>query len=161
MTRGFRKYLTAVLIIVYIFYYLNEVENAEHKKSLKRLLLAQETEKRIIFEFNRKIEELKKDTLVLELATKQQYADEVRTKKDFLNRIKTDEDIVKDIEKSINNYIDLHNETLDKISIAEKRLAELKKKLENYLRKGKNYTNSIMNQLEKQILELEIEMRIK
>jgi hypothetical protein len=138
MKGGFKRYLLpfiGVLIVLYIFCCFNEAENAKQKIALRELLLAKETEKRIKYEYNRIIEELKKNELTLEKAIKQQHEKEIKTDEDFKMRIQSDEEYVKGLQDLIKNHIDLKNKALDKISITEKKL---KKKLTQL--EGKNIT---------------------
>jgi hypothetical protein len=104
MKGGFKRYLLpfiGVLIVLYIFYCFNEAENAKQKIAMRELLLAKETEKRIKYEYNRIIEELKKNELTLEKAIKQQNENEIKTDADFKMKIQSDKEYVKDLQDLI------------------------------------------------------------
>jgi demethoxyubiquinone hydroxylase (CLK1/Coq7/Cat5 family) len=68
---------------------------------MRELLLAKETEKRIKYEYNRIIEELKKNELTLEKAIKQQNENEIKTDADFKMKIQSDKEYVKDLQDLI------------------------------------------------------------
>jgi flagellar biosynthesis/type III secretory pathway M-ring protein FliF/YscJ len=102
---------------------------------MRELLLAKETEKRIKYEYNRIIEELKKNELTLEKAIKQQNENEIKKDADFKMRIQSDEEYVNYLQDLIKNHVDLKNKALDKISITEKKFKKIFAQLE-----GKNIT---------------------
>ena len=149
-------HILAIFGVVCFVLILNHVKTSEKNKGIRLLRIAEETEKRIKLEYERKLNDLKRKELNIVKSLESQTTED-KVKKDLLERLKADETLINDIIESIKNFEKLKQDANEKLSKAEKRYAELKNSKEIF---NKHEMDTKLDNLERKLFEIETEIKL-